>query len=215
MKVFRGRGGRDDGWTFIEATIAVVIMAIMVLGLTIVLLAFREQLDRSWAVRVMDQYGNNVMEEVTHDLRNATDVSVRSGGGNTSRIDIQYLDPIRHKEILTSRYRADMRNVRIEKDGRALDPTFPPRNLGRGESYEILQFTLAPYGTDTPNRWQREDSFRRKAAFIDAAWELRFKLRYNRKAINPGERNWDVTKEYYNRIYVRNRNLVVHKGITE
>jgi len=215
MKVQAGRCGREEGWTLIEATISVVIMAIMVLGLTIVLLAFREQLDRSWAVRVMDQYGNDVMEDLTHDLRNATDVVVRPSGGKTTRVDIEYLDPIRHELLLTSRYRADLRNSRIEKDGRALDPLFPPQNLGRGESYEIVQFTLTPYGEDTPNNQDRVDSFRRNAKFMSASWDIRFKLRYNRKAIDKGENDWSVTKEYFNRVYVRNMNLVVQKGITD
>jgi len=216
MKVHAGRCGRDEGWTLIEATISVVIMAIMVLGLTIVLLAFREQLDRSWAIRVMDQYGNDVMEDLTHDLRNATEVTVRPSTGKTSRVDIKYLDPIRHELLLTSRYRADLRNVRIEKDGRALDPLFPPRNLGQGESYEIVQFTLTPYGEDTPNNQERVDSFRRNAKFMSASWDIRFKLRYNRKAtINDGDRDWSVTKEYFNRVYVRNMNLIVQKGITD
>lgn len=215
MNVLERKCGREDGWTLIEATISVVIMAIMVLGLTIVLMAFREQLDRSWAIRVMDQYGNDVMEDLTHDLRNATDVTVRPSTGNTSRIDIKYLDPIRHDELITSRYRADVRNSRIEKDGRALDPLFPPRDMGRGESYEIVQFTLTPYGTDTPNEVERVDSFRRNSKFMRASWEIRFKLRYNRLAINEGDNDWSVEKEYFNRVYVRNMNLVVQSGITD
>jgi len=208
------RWRRDDGWTFIEATLAIVIMAIMVLGLTIVLMAFREQLDRSWAVRVMDQYGNDVIENLTHDLRNATDVSVRPGNGNTSRIDVKYLDVMRRIPKV-ARYAADMRNVRITKDGQPLDPTFPPRKLGRGETYSIVQFTLTPYGADTDNQWEREDSFRRKASFISAAWDIKFKISYNRAAIKPGDHNWNVTKEYLNRVYVRNKNLIVKNGVTE
>jgi type II secretory pathway pseudopilin PulG len=206
---------RDDGWTFIEATISIVIMAIMVLGLTIVLLAFREQLDRSWAVRVMDQYGNDVIEQLTHELRNAIEVDVRSGAGNTDRIDVTYLDPIRHDLFLTARWRADLRNVRITRDGEKIDPTFPPQNLGRGESYEIVSFTLNQYGEDSPNNWERQDRNRRKQSFLDAAYDLRFKLRYNRNAIDVGERNWTVEKEYFNRVYVRNKNLIVKKGITD
>lgn len=207
---------RDDGWTFIEATISIVIMAIMVLGLTIVLLAFREQLDRSWAVRVMDQYGNDVIELITHELRNATDVSVRSGAGNTSRVDITYLDPIGHRLFLTSAWRADLRNTRITYGNNDLvDPTFPPRNLGRGESYEIVEFTVSTYAQNSPNIWERQDRARRKDSFVNASFDVRFKLRYNRNAINVGERNWMVEKEYFNRVYVRNKNLIVKEGITD
>lgn len=209
---------RDDGWTFIEATISIVLMAIMVLGLTIVLLAFREQLDRSWAVRVMDQYGNDVIEQLTHELRNATDVVVRSGNGNTSRIDITYLDPIRHDLFRTAKWRADLRNVRIYKGdtgNEEVDPAFPPLDMGRGETYEILQFTLTQYGVETPNQWERQDRVRRKEAFLNAAYDIRFKLRYNRRAIDVGDHDWTVEREYYNRVYMRNKNLVVKKGITE
>lgn len=215
MRALRVDYRRDDGWTFIEATISIVIMAIMVLGLTIVLLAFREQLDRSWAVRVMDQYGNDVIETLSFDLRNATEVTVRGGVGNTSRIDITYLDPVRHDLFLLTRWRADLRNVAISRDNEMVDPTFPPRQLGRGESYEIVEFTLKPYGTDSPNDWERADSFRRKAAFLNAAWDLRFKLRYTRRAIDAGDQNWFTEKEYFNRVYVRNMNLVVKDGITD
>ncbi len=207
---------RDDGWTFIEATISIVIMAIMVLGLTIVLLAFREQLDRSWAVRVMDQYGNDVIEQLTHELRNATDVTVRGAAGNTSRIDVTYLDPVRHNLFLQSHWRADLRNIRITHGNNELiDPSFPPQQLGRGESYEITQFTLVQYAADSPNQWERQDRTRRKQSFLEAAYDIRFKLRYNRNAIDVGERDWKVEKEYFNRVYIRNKNLIVKKGITD
>ena len=206
---------RDDGWTFIEATISIVIMAIMVLGLTVVLLAFREQLDKSWAIRVMDQYGNDVIEQLSHDLRNATDVSVRNGVGETSRIDVTYLDPIKHRLFLTAKWRADLRNTRITRESEPVDLTFPPRELGRGETYEIVEFILSPYGSNTPNEWERRDSFQRKKSFLDAAYDIRFKLRYTRQAIEAGDHNWAVEKEYFNRVYMRNKNLIVKKGITD
>ncbi len=215
MNALSLRYRRDDGWTFIEATISIVIMAIMVLGLTIVLLAFREQLDRSWAVRVMDQYGNDVIEQLTHELRNATDVDVRGGARNIDRIDVKYLDPVRHDVFRTSYWRADLRNVRITNGNNDLiDPSFPPQQMGRGESYEILQFTLSQYAVNSPNAWERDDRARRKQSFLDAAYDIRFKLRYNRNAIDIGDRNWTVEKEYFNRVYVRNKNLIVKKGIT-
>lgn len=218
MNALSVRLRRDGGWTFIEATISIVIMAIMVLGLTIVLLAFREQLDRSWAVRVMDQYGNDVIEQLTHELRNATDVTVRSSNGNTSRIDITYLDPIRHNLFRTAKWRADLRNVRIYKGdtgNEPVDPAFPPTDLGRGETYEIVQFTLSQYGVGSPDQWERQDRIRRPKTFLEAAYDIRFTLRYNRAAIEVGDHNWTVEREYYNRVYMRNKNLVVKKGITE
>ncbi len=225
MRKWKERIARDTGWTFIEATLAIVIMAIMVLGMTIVLMAFREQLDRSWAVRVMDQYGNDVIEEISHDLRNATEVTSTNGPANTSRVDLKFLDPIRHDNFLYSHYRVNQRIGRIEKDGQPMDPGFPPTRLGRGETYEILQFTLTPYGTtirspgnypqNSPPGWEHRDAFGRDKAFMNAAWDLRLTLRYTRQAINPGDPHWSQAKVYFNRVYVRNMNLIVQQGITD
>jgi len=215
LSCWRRRLVRDDGWTLIEATLAIVIMAIMVLGLTIVLMAFREHLDRSWAIRVMDQYGNDVVERLTHTLRNAIDVQVRNGPGNTHKIDITLLDPYLHNQEIEEHWRAEIRKARILVNNRPLDETFPPQQPGRGESYEIIQFTMTPYGQYTPNSFEHDDMFNRNDAFNGATYDIHFKLRYNRKAVNPGERNWSFEKEYFNRVYMRNKNLIIQKGITE
>lgn len=205
---------RDEGWTFIEATLAVVLVAIMVLGLTIVMLAFKEHLNRSWAVRVMDQYGNDVVEYMTHQLRNAVDLDVRSAGRNTHRIDIIHTDRYIENLRRTTRVRADIRNAQILVNDRpTIDPNFPPRRMARGESYEIVKFTLTPYGVDTPNSRERDDRFRRNDKFQNATYDLNLTLRYNKSALKPGQRNWSYQKEYHNRIYIRNMNLVVKKGI--
>ncbi len=214
MLALRKRLVHDEGWTFIEATLAVVIMSIMVLGLTIVLLAFREHLDRSWAIRVMDQYGNDVIENLAHELRNAVDVVVRPGPGNTNNIDIKYLNPYSHDRFDWSYWRVDLRNSRIMVNNRPLQPNFPPQRLKRGESYVIEQFTLTNYGENTPNAWERQDKYQRSKTFNEAALDIRFKIRYYRNAIYTNERNWSYGREYYNRVYMRNKNLIVKKGIT-
>jgi len=163
----------------------------------------------------MDQYGNDVIEQLTHKLRNATDVDVRNAGGNTSKIDIKFLDPYVHDLVRTESWRADLRQSRIVVNNTPLDQSFPPRRMARGESYEILQFTMSPYGSLTPNHWEHQDAFSRSAQFIGACYDLRFKLRYNKKAISAGQRNWSYEKEYFNRVYMRNKNLIVKDGITQ
>lgn len=206
---------RDGGWTFIEATISVVIMSIMILGMTIVLMAFREHLDRSWAIRVMDQYGNDVIEKLTHNMRNAVDVTVRNGPRNTHKIDLSFLDPYVLDLIHTEMWEADRGRPRIMVNNDPVDPTFPPSSPGRGESYEIVQFTVTPYGELTPNPDERRDSFSRNEKFLTGTYDIRLKLKYNRYALRAGERNWSFEKEYYNRVYMRNKNLIVKEGITE
>ncbi|MBC8465421.1 hypothetical protein H8D57_00185 [bacterium] len=213
MKMHKYKLERDDGWTIMEAVLTIVIMSIMVIGLSIVLMAFREHLDRSWSVRVMDQYGNDVIEQLAHQLRNAVDVDVRNGWGNTHRIDVKLLDPYVHDRFDLKQWRVDPRAGTVLVNNRPLDLSFPPSAPGRGESYQIMEFTLNPYGTATKSLQERQDSFRRNESFQDATWDIRFKLRYNRAAVNPGERNWAYEKEYYNRVYMRNMNLMVEKEI--
>jgi type II secretory pathway pseudopilin PulG len=215
MKMKKIKIANDGGYTLVEAILSIVIMSIMVLGLSIVLMAFKEHLDRSWSVRVMDQYGNDVIEQLTHQLRNAVDVEVRNGQGNSHKIDIKFLDPYMHDTYLYNNWRVDYRTGQVVVNNVPLDRSFPPSQPGRGESFEIVRFTLTKYGESTPNIRETQDSYRRTDDFIDATWDIRFILRYNRKAINPGERNWFYEKEYHNRVYMRNRNLVVKEGIVD
>ncbi|HHE46706.1 MAG TPA: hypothetical protein ENL08_03250 [Bacteroidetes bacterium] len=213
MRLKKTNWSRDGGWTFVEAMLSVVIMSIMVLGLTIVLMAFREHLDRSWSIRVMDQYGNDVIERLTHELRNAVDVSVRNSYGNTQEIIISYLDPNCLDRTYKHRWRADLHTNQIKVDNAPIDPFFPPRKPGRGESYQILQFTLTKFGVLTPNPDENREAHFRNQAFLNATYDIRFKVRYNRNAINPGERNWSYEKEYSNRVYLRNKNLPIRNRV--
>jgi hypothetical protein len=54
----------DGGWTFIEAVYSVVLLSVVFLGFTITIMSFREWLNRSWAIRVVDQYANDVMTHI-------------------------------------------------------------------------------------------------------------------------------------------------------
>jgi hypothetical protein len=205
----------DEGWTFVEAILSVVIMAIMVLGLSIVLMAFREHLDRSWAIRVMDQYGNDVVERVSQDMRNSMDLNLYNGIGNTQRIELSFLDPNTLTKTYNVNWTADPTRVKVFNNGTDIDRVFPPRNLGRGESYSIVEFRVVGYGADTKNNFEIDDASRRNDDFLNATYELVFTLRYQRLAINPGERNWSYQKTYRNRVYMRNKNLVVKQGVTQ
>ncbi|MFH1863217.1 MAG: hypothetical protein ABH878_10455, partial [bacterium] len=65
---------RDEGWTFIEATFSVVLITIVFLGFTVILIAFREGLQRSWAIRVMDQYANDFISQLDSTMRLANNI---------------------------------------------------------------------------------------------------------------------------------------------
>jgi len=70
---------RDEGWTFIEALFSVVLVTVVFLGFTITLLAFRELLERAWAIRVMDQYANLLVNDIQRKLRTGTAISLNPG----------------------------------------------------------------------------------------------------------------------------------------
>lgn len=213
MKKQKNIWSYDDGWTLVEAVLSMIIMSVMILGLTIVLLAFREHLDRSLAVRTMDQYGNNVIEQLTHKLRNAVNVVVRKGR-DIDNIDIEFLDPLTLDFTTWEYWRAAQNTIKV--NNRRIDDYFPPLRLRFGESYEILKFTMRKYGDpDGPNEYEKQDHYRRSDSFNDATWDIRFTLRYKRSNISSGEQKWVYDKEYYNRVYMRNMNLIVQKGITE
>jgi hypothetical protein len=210
----------DGGWTFIEATLAVVLMAIMVLGLTIVLLAFREHLDRSWAVRVMDQYGNDVIEGLTHDLRNATDVTVRPDTRDTDRITVKFLDDFIKDKFVEHLWYADLRSGQVKVNNNPLDRFYPPRKTRRGESFQILRFQLFSWGDPRKPQqccdsdFERVDARDRDDKFKAATYKIELTLCYNRGALKVGERSWSFQKQYKNLVYMRNKNLMVQKGIT-
>ena len=220
MSTKRYKLGSDEGFTLIEAILTIVIMSIMMLGLSIVIMAFRDHLDRSWAVRTMDQYGNDVIEELTHELRNAIDVSIRVDTRYTDRITVTRLDDFDPRIHRNTLWYADLRTGQIKRDHIPLDLLFPPRNLRRSEWFEIRQFMLNPYGSNEPRDArlfdpdEMLDAQQRNKAFKDATYNVEFTLRYNRGTIRPGDRPWYLQKSYQNRVYIRNMNLVVKSGVT-
>jgi len=232
MRLMNRLYSKDEGWTLLEALLAVVIMAIMILGLTVILMAFREHLDRSWAIRTMDQYGNDVVERLTHDLRNGINVDVRTRINNYSikidDIDILKLDPmyLDDDHAITNRWRVNTRAVQVYAENKPrksglhpIDPLFPPRRLGRGEYFEIKRFTLSEYGKDfdSPDGaiWgnERLDSWSRSETFKSSTYFIRVVMAYHRNAIKAGHRTWDFEKEYNNRVYMRNKNLPIRKAV--
>ncbi len=72
----------DSGWTLLEATISVVLISLIFLGFTVSTLSFREWMDRSWAIRVVDQYANDVLSNIDSLMR----VGIEITGGPTNGI---------------------------------------------------------------------------------------------------------------------------------
>jgi len=216
MSRWRRRLAQDDGWTIIEAVLTIVLGSIMALGLAITLLAFKEQIDRSWAVRLMDQTANNIIEQMTQDLRNSVDVTVRGGTGNTSRIECKILDPLRKSDAQqTVLWRADPRQVRFWRGNQIVEKDFPPTKPGYGESYQIVRFTVSTFGANKDNEpWARVDMPSRQESFVNAMFDINLTMRYSRTRSLARKYDWTFEKEYTNRVYARNMNLIIKKGVT-
>ncbi len=143
-------------------------------------------------------------------------------------INVFIPDPANYDTTIKNRWRADTRAVQVsaeDKPRRAglvpIDPYFPPRRLGRGERFEIKRFTLSNYGTDFNGKegpiWTNEnaDSWARSATFKNATYLIRFELAYYENPIKSGDYPWKCVKEYNNRVYMRNKNLLIKKQLEQ
>lgn len=222
----------DRGWTLAEAVVTMVITAIMVLGLTVTVLAVKEQLNRSWAVRVMDEYANDVIENVTHDLRNAAGVRIPQINQENDPFDRVAMGFVtnwdRPYDTSWCYYAADPRGIRITKTGylaKELIPRFVPTKMEPNERYSIQMFNVGRYGASYPaliratgrtiSNWEERE--RREANvlrdpnnphqdFVNSLWDVRLVMKYTKTATVPGQKDYEVVREYFNRVYVRNLN---------
>ncbi|MBL7073783.1 prepilin-type N-terminal cleavage/methylation domain-containing protein [candidate division KSB1 bacterium] len=184
----------SKGFTFIEALLSVVLASIVMAGLMIPMLAFVEHLDRSWSVRLMNQYGNDFLEQIVRDLRDARDVNITSRDG-FSALTAWVRDARGHLREIS--YRAK-RDKGILRNGEPLDKTFPPsrRQLKEGESFEVqdLQFQLS-------SRLHDPDLLNNAVVLVT------LRLRYSREdPDNPGN-EFQKEQTFRTTIYLRNQYL--------
>ena len=167
----------ERGWTFIEATMGVILTSILVLGLAVTILAMRETMDRSLAIRVMDQYGTDIMRHFQRESESALDIRpiVSQSSGNMVHFDLMYRDPFSGVET-AHRYKAT-RSIGVFRDGQRLDIQFPPTRVQRGEtgllhpgeSFTVTEFTA----TNVINSGNLEN-------FSNAVWRVNLGLRYTK-----------------------------------
>ena len=89
-----------------EAILAIVIIAIMSLGTTLLVLKHNQQKQRDMVVRVADQYANDAIEKITSLLRNADSVSSQRDRGTYDKIELFTYSEI-HNELLKQTLRCD------------------------------------------------------------------------------------------------------------
>jgi len=191
------------GWTFIEATIGVVLASIIVLGLAVTMMAMRETVDQGLAVRVMDQYGNDMMAHFQNVFETATSfVPIASqSSGQMDHFEIHYVDPFSHVDTI-HRYQAT-REHGVKRDNQRLDPQFPPNPmehgrafgvLGPNESFAVIRFTAE----EAPRQGNSE-------AFSDGAIRITLSIRYTKESTDPGEADYVKDMTYDTLCFMKNR----------
>jgi hypothetical protein len=213
---------RDAGFTFIEATISVVLISLIFLSFTVSMLAFREWMDRSWAVRTMDQYAHDVMDY----LHNLMQVSKEVGSSpvqqqlNNFEFKILDLDPYTKTTRDTIRYffsgnKSELVKVKLGEaaakefynfrtGGREV---FPPRGWDDNYKVELLQFKFWDAGGADYYREREDDQL--LSDMYDKAMvrvEIQLQLLRDRDVWEPGEvgQPFFMTKKYQMSFFMKN-----------
>jgi hypothetical protein len=192
----------ERGWTFIEATIGAVLASVIVLGLAVTMMAMRETVDRSLAIRIMDQYGNNVMKhfETAFETANVYVTVPSQSSGQMDMFELHYRDPFTHVYTI-DRYRATQ-NYGIMLNNQRLDPEFPPRPMPQGKAFGVLNegesFAIT--------RFTAENVIRRGNTIVFTGGSVRITLtiRYTREANNPGEQDYHRFMTYETMCFMKN-----------
>ncbi len=161
----------DSGWTLIEALISVVLISLIFLGFAVSLLSFREWIDRSWAIRVLDQYANDVLSNVDSLLRTAKRVDVNPPVNGLGSFTIKVLDNYTYHsggaDTLTYTFSAHPTVGVLVSEGNAVPAEFyhhktrgkeifPPRSWDNNHEFEIADFGFEsfydPYLPENFNR---------------------------------------------------------------
>jgi hypothetical protein len=141
---------RDDGWNFMEATMSVVLLTIVFLGLTITLLAFREWMTRAWTIRVMDQYANDIASHFHFMLTNTREITQDPsqyglGAFNMKVVNFDFSDPYDFVKGITNYHYSARPNLGIFRaDGNTasnkLQVDFPPPGWKNQHKFVFTEF---------------------------------------------------------------------------
>ncbi len=205
---------RDEGWNYMEATLSVVMLTVVFLGLTITLIAFREWMTRAWAIRVMDQYANDVASHFHEAFENAHNIGPNPpqyglGAFWMSVVNFDFSDPYspfvdstiyQYSARPTSGIYRAISNTASQK----LDPGFPPQGWNNKH-----RFIFTDFGWEGPYQ-----ELGRSYAFSYPMARVHFSIHYQRprqveEPNNVVNRNYDLEKKYVISGFMRNYGLTV------
>jgi len=209
MNKWKAVRGGERGWTFIEATIGVVLASILLLGFTLTIMAMRESIDRSLSIRVMDQYGNDMMKYFENNLENAWSFQRVATGtsGQMDRFIITFTDP-RTGYVTTNNYRATIAQG-IFCNNLRLDPQFPPQHIRAGKAFGVLSseesFTVTRFTASNAYRHGDTDVFSLSTV------EVTLGLRYVKRGTDPGEPDYVRDMTYSTLCFLKNTQVTTEE----
>jgi len=198
----------DEGWTLIEALISLFLITILFLGFTVSLLAFREWINRSWAIRVMDQYANDVFSRLDAYLRDAHRVDLlppQNGLGRFQLLHLQFdIYDMSYVDTLRTTFSADPQNGISIAEGNAAPKAFDedvPFDAWKDEhNFRIERFDYIPGTMLYPEQ---------SVSFRNATGQIKMTIGYERpREVSTPEgtvkREYVFRKEYTLTAFLKN-----------
>jgi len=200
--------GSDRGFTYAEAIVSVVLLTLVFLGFTVTLLAFREWINRAWAIRVMDQYANDVVSNLERHLRKGSEIwrnNPQNGLGSFRIIEHNFVGYPFSENTITYNFSAHpLQGVKMAIGNTApqkIDEDFPVTNWKDEHEFTMTKFEYVDDGSlDDPKR---------SVSFNEAMAHILLTIQYERlrEVETPTgikERQWNLQKEYRVAYFMKN-----------
>ena len=192
----------QSGFTLIEVLISVVLLSGLLVGFRYTLLAYWQQINRSWAERYMEQYGNSTVEFIARNIVNAKAISVSPNSNNMATFYVTLDDNITQSVV---KYSCSP-DEGVEVDNEKLFSDFPPENfedkyssvLGLNEKFEIIEFRIdSVYKSYTP--------YFNPVEFAPRLYKVTLRIAFEQEHLETGDMDYYREMVFTSQVSLKNR----------
>jgi len=193
----------EAGFTLIEVLVSVILLGMLFFGFRYTLQAYSQQINRSWAERYMEQYGNSIVEYLARKMVNAKQINIPPNIGNFATFYVVNEDP-NFGQVSTKFSSSETEGI-LENDEK-LFPDFPPEELnnransilGPSETIELTEFRIdSVYRPLSPYFNPQE--------FKGRLFKVTLKLIYTQKTFKPGVDDYIREMMFTSQVSLKNR----------
>jgi prepilin-type N-terminal cleavage/methylation domain-containing protein len=192
---------KQGGFTIIEVLVTVLLLSLLLVGFRYTLLAYAEQINRSWAERYLEQYGNSIVEYIARNIVNAKDIQLAPNAANFATFYVTLTDPTTGDYQVI--YSSDPEDG-IKENGQKIFPEFPPEIapnrqksiLGPSESFEVLEFK-GEYV------YRPQSPYFNPLNFIGRLFQITLRLKYTQERAQGD--NYERTMTFTSQVSLKNR----------